>query len=276
MRSLTCTCRFDTEFAARLKQKHETTIAYVDEITSYRHNLLVALANNTIAQQSSLTKSYKASMFGVDLTRPPATASKQSSMSAKSSTTTLPKPLSNKELSFSVPSEVISPSKQPKESKDTSIDLEWDLESEKNQIISMRKSQARISAEQIRAQLESQSRRPSVSSPPSQLPRPLNQVPTVLFYCACMASGLGTFYLTHEVISITSGLFYREMLPLNRLTSVSLLINQSSLLASNTIKLLFFEGRKEVSFTPLIADGSRLKLIICDAAAAFGNGCISN
>lgn len=122
-------------------------------------------------------------------------------------------------------------------------------------------------------------------TPPPQHDSPIESNPiiydVVLYYCTCLVNGTpGTIYLTPFYVALTSGWvaalspLHRELLPLKDLDAISLPTHSSIMsmsLPSNSLKLAFFHGKKEVVITPLVVDASKMRVILADAAAAFGS-----
>jgi hypothetical protein len=95
----------------------------------------------------------------------------------------------------------------------------------------------------------------------------------VVYYYSCMVSKMpGTMYLTPYYLAFTSGWAlaqYREMIPIIELDSVNLVPANSAFIPSNTIKLTFFGGKKEIFVTPLAVEASRVRMILMDAIHTF-------
>ena len=107
----------------------------------------------------------------------------------------------------------------------------------------------------------------------------------VLYYCACVTSNKGpvTLYLTPSSVCVTSSIplnSYREVLPFNELDDIILPREGSSLLYSNSLKLVFHRVRHsngensqcelfELTLSPVVIDCHRLRTILLDIQLKF-------
>lgn len=99
----------------------------------------------------------------------------------------------------------------------------------------------------------------------------------VLYYCTGLIGNVpGTVYITQRHICLTSSVLgfnaKREIFALDHLTDVSLISSEgignvdtnssSGIFASNTLRLAFYFGLREITITPMVIDCLRVKSII--------------